>query len=371
MGRIAQAFGIEDKPLLKAERSPRIMGDQFSSMYSYAAPSIVRNDAMSVPSLARCRSLICNTIASFPFNLYRNSTGEELGNPVWLDQPSVSQPRSVTIAWTVDSLFMFGVAYWEVTEVYVEDNRPARFQWVPNNRVTFNVNRMLTQIDAYFIDGFERPQSGIGSVVTFQSFDEGILARGASTIRAAIDTQEAARIAASTPMPTGVLKNSGADLPEKEVAGLLAAWKSSRMQRSTAYLTSTLSYDTIGFSPKDMLYTEAIQNLATEISRLCNVDAFYLSADANNSMTYSNLLDSRKQFVSLTLQPYISQIEDRLSMNDITANGNYVRFDLDHNFLRQEPLTELAILEKLLALELITKDQAMRMTELTPNGMAE
>ncbi len=30
-------------------------------------------------------------------------TGEELGSPVWLEQPSKSQPRSVTIAWTVDS----------------------------------------------------------------------------------------------------------------------------------------------------------------------------------------------------------------------------------------------------------------------------
>ncbi len=32
------------------------------------------------------------------------STGEELGKPLWLEQPSYHQPRSVTIAYTVDSV---------------------------------------------------------------------------------------------------------------------------------------------------------------------------------------------------------------------------------------------------------------------------
>jgi phage portal protein BeeE len=117
-----------------------------------------------------------------------------------------------------------------------------------------------------------------------------------------------------------------------------------------------------------MLYNEAKQDYATQIARLCNVDAFYLSADANNSMTYSNLLDSRKQFVSLSLQPFITAIEDRLSMNDVTANGNEVRFDLDASFLRANPMDELLVIEKLLSLGLIDQNQAMEMTDLTPNG---
>ena len=71
--------------------------------------------------------------------------------------------------------------------------------------------------------------------------------------------------------------------------GLLAAFKTARQNRSTAYLTSTLNYETVGFSPKDMMYNEAVQNLATEIARLCGVPAYYLSADQNTSMTYANI----------------------------------------------------------------------------------
>jgi HK97 family phage portal protein len=206
------------------------------------------------------------------------------------------------------------------------------------------------------------------NMVTFQALSDGILSMGGRVLQAAIDLERSAQIAASTPMATGYIKNTGADLDPKEVQGLLAAWKSARQNRSTAYLTSTLEYNPASFSPKDMMYNEAKQDYATQIARLCNVDAFYLSADANNSMTYSNLLDSRKQFVSLTLQPFISAIEDRLSMNDITANGNEVRFDLDKSFLRANPMDELLVIEKMLALNLITTDQAMEMTDLTPNG---
>ena len=55
-------------------------------------------------------------------------------------------------------------------------------------------------------------------------------------------------------------------------------------------------------------------------------------------------------------------------MNDITPNGQEVRFDLDDSFLRANPMDELLVIEKLLALGLIDVTQAMEMTDLTPNG---
>jgi HK97 family phage portal protein len=210
--------------------------------------------------------------------------------------------------------------------------------------------------------------SGLGSLVTFQAFNEGILNTGSRTIQSAIDVQKAAAIAAGTPMPSGFIRNSGADLPPAEVQGLLASWKAARQNRSTAYLTSTLQYESVGFSPKDMMYNEAIQNLATEISRLCGVPSYYLSADQNTSMTYSNILDERKQLVALAFQPYISAIETRLSMDDISTAGHYVKFDLDASFLRVEPMERLLVLEKMLSLGLISTEQAMEMEDLTPNG---
>ena len=354
---------------IEAQYTPQVMSDNFSYGYtSSGIYSIRRESAMSVPSVARCRNLIAGTIASIPLHLYRRSTGEELGSPLWLEQPSKSQPRSVTIAWTVDSLLMYGQCFWRVTELYADDGRPARFEWVANTRVTYDVDIHNSYVTQYYVDGIAAPMSGLNSLITFQGLDEGILTRGVRTLQAAIDLDKAASIASATPQPTGFLKNSGADLDPKEVQGLLAAWKQARATRSVAYLTSTLDYVTTSYSPKEMGYNEGKQFLSTEIARLCNVPAIYLSADMNSSYTYTNVLDSRKDFVAYSLQPFISAIEDRLSMDDITARGNYIKFAINDTFLRQDPIAELAVIEKLLSLGLITTEQAMEMTDQTPNG---
>ena len=368
MGRILQTFGLEPKPQLQAQSAPQVLGEYSPYAMPFQYAYVSREDALSVPALQRCRNLLAGTIGAIPLELYKKSTNEELGSPAWLEQPSYSQPRSVTIAYTVESLLLYSQAFWKVVEVYQEDGRPSRFEWIANNRVTITLDSTNTFVKSYAVDGMTLPMDGLGSLVTFQSLLPGILNTGIQTIRAAIDVQKAATIAASTPMATGYIKNTGADLDPKEVSGLLAAWKNARNNRSTAYLTSTLEYNPVSFSPKEMMYAEAIQNLATEIARLCNVPAYYVSAEMNNSMTYANVQDERKQFLSLSLQPFISAIEDRLSMDDITARGNVVKFDIDKNFLRTDPLQELAVIEKLLSLNLITQEQAMEMTDLTPNG---
>ncbi len=125
------------KPVIEAQAAPQLMTDQFNYYIPTTLTSVGREEAMSVPSVSRCRNLIAGTIASFPLELYKKSTGEKLGKPLWLEQPSAHQPLSTTIAWTVDSLLFYGVAYWRVTEVYFDDGRPARFEWVAPGRVSF------------------------------------------------------------------------------------------------------------------------------------------------------------------------------------------------------------------------------------------
>ena len=368
MGIFSRAESPFKKSNLEAQYAPQVLGEYSPYAMPFQYAYVSREEALSVPALQRCRNLLAGTIGAIPLELYRKSTNEELGSPVWLQQPSYSQPRSVTIAYTVESLLLYGQSFWQVVEVYNEDGRPSRFEWIANNRVTATLDSTNTFVKSYAVDGKTLPMDGLGSLITFQSLLPGILNTGIQTIRAAIDVQKAAAIAASTPMATGYIKNTGADLDPKEVSGLLAAWRTARNNRSTAYLTSTLEYKPVSFSPKDMMYNEAIQNLATEIARLCNVPAIYVSADQNSSYTYNNVQDERKQFLQLSLQPFISSIEDRLSMDDITARGNVVKFDIDKNFLRTDPMQELAVIEKLLQLELISQEQAMAMTDLTPNG---
>ena len=368
-------FKSAEKPTIEAQYAPAVMDTTYgygsfntNSSFGYNGVGIDRNFALQVSSVARCRNLVAGVISSIDLGLYKKSTGEKLGSPVWLEQPDQRQPRSVTIAATVDSLMFYAVAYWRTTSLYADDGRPSGFEWVANNRVTYTTNKYGTEVQDYFLDGQLVPMSGIGSLVTFQSLLPGVLQSASTTIKAAWDVQKAAAVSAATPMATTILKNNGADLPESQIQGILAGWNSARRNRSTAYLTSTLSAENIGFSPKEMGYVDFSQYLATEISRAMNVPSYLISADMNNSMTYQNILDGRKEFVAYSLQPYISAIEDRLSMNDITNSQNQVRFAVDDTFLRVDAKDRLDIIEKMLNLDLIDVDQARSMEQLTPLG---
>jgi HK97 family phage portal protein len=351
--------------ILEAQYAPQVMGENMPSLYNAIFARISRHDAMSVPSVARARNLICGTVASIPLEYYKTSTGEVIAPPRWIKQLSKSQPSFVTLTWCVDSLLFYGVAYLLVTERYAEDGRPAQFEWVANSRVTFTTDLEGMFVTQYYVDA---KAIDMNDIVTIQGFDEGVLERGSRTIQAAIDVDRAAAVNSAQAQPAGFLKNTGADLPPSEVQGLLAAWKRSRLNNSTAYLTSTLDYSPVSFSPKDMMYNEAIQNLSTQIARTMNVPAYYLSADQNTTMTYANVQDERKQFYALSIEPYIQAIQSRLSMDDISTAGHEVRFAVFDSFLKSDPLVELQVIEKLLSLGLISTEQAMEMTDLTPNG---
>jgi HK97 family phage portal protein len=351
--------------ILEAQYAPQVMGENMPSLYNAIFARISRHDAMSVPSVARARNLICGTVASIPLEYYKTSTGEVIAPPRWIKQLSKNQPSFVTLTWCVDSLLFYGVAYLLVTERYAEDGRPAQFEWVANSRVTFTTDLEGIMVTQYYVDA---KAIDMNDIVTIQGFDEGVLERGSRTIQAAIDVDRAAATNSAQAQPAGFLKNTGADLPPAEVQGLLAAWKRSRLNNSTAYLTSTLDYSPVSFSPKDMMYNEAIQNLSTQIARTMNVPAYYLSADQNTTMTYANVQDERKQFYALSIEPYIQAIQSRLSMDDISTAGHEVRFAVFDSFLKSDPLVELQVIEKLLSLGLISTEQAMEMTDLTPNG---
>jgi len=369
MGFWRDLVAPQSKPSITAQEAPPVVTDAFT-VYTPFTPfqSVSRADALSVPAVMRCRNLIATTIGTMKLETYSKATKEELPNFPWVNQLSKSAPNSVILTALVDALLFYGVGYLEVTEVYQDDNRPARFDFVNNTRVTVQLNKLNTFVEFYSVDGRERPMSGVGSLVTFQAPIDGILNVGGRILRAAIDLEKASATAAASPQPSGVLKNSGADMSEREVQGLLASWRSARAKNSTAFLSSVLDYQPIQFAPKDMMYNEAQQNMATQIARLCNIPAYYISAEQNTSMTYTNIQDERRQFVALSLQPYVSAVEERLSMDDLSANTQFIAFDMDSGFLRANPLERLAVIEKMLALDLITVEQAREMEDLSPNG---
>jgi HK97 family phage portal protein len=323
-----------------------------------------RSDAMSVPAVARGRNLVAGTIASMPLEMFvQDVTTQEVRQvpPLpWVQQPQDDMPRMTTLAYTVDSLWFYGRAYWIVTEVYAEDGRPRKFRWVDPLDVTFDVDLNTGLVTRYYVRLNPVPVSGVGSLVVFTSIDEGLLVRAGQTIETCVQLERSALDFARNPAPSVTLKNTGVDLPADQVQSLLDRWRESRRSSggAVAYLSAALELDSVGFSPKELAMVEAREFQVLEIARATGLPAGLLSANIG-SMTYQSVQAERRALVDLALQPYMSAIEQRLSMDDVTPRGTTLMFT-PNDFLRATPIEEAQLLSVLLDREVITIDEARR-----------
>jgi HK97 family phage portal protein len=322
---------------------------------------------MQVPAVARARNIIAGTISTLGMNSYNDITGAKIEGRKILEQPDPALPLAVTMAWTVEDLLFHGRSFWQVLEVSNEDGRPTQARRIDPTRVTFTTDLNTQEIvNGFYIEGGLLPATGVGSLIMFSGLDEGILNRGGRTISTALKLEEAVQRMASEPNPTMVIKNSGVDLPPEQVSSLLAQWKQARATRSTAYLSGPLDVTTFGYDAGQMQLTESRLNTASEIARMCNIPAWYLNAESA-SATYSNVSAERRSLVDFSLRPYMSCIEERLTMNDVTPRGQKVRFDLD-DYLRGNPLEQVEVLSKMLEAGIINVEEAREEMDLAPRG---
>jgi len=330
----------------------------------FSTTSTSRHDAMSVPAVARARNLVAGTIASMPLEMFVQDAATQEITPVapfpWVRQPQADTPRSTTIAYTVDSLFFYGRAYWMVTEVYQEDGRPKAFRWVDPLDVTFDVDIVTGLVTRYYFRLSPVPRSGVGSLVVFTYIDEGLLQRAGQTIRTCVELERSSLEFARNPAPSITLKNTGVDLPTDQVQSLLERWRESRRASggAVAYLSAAMELDSVGFSPKDLTMVDAREFQVREIARATGIPPSLLGV-SSGSMTYENVQSERRGLVDLALQPFMSSIEQRLSMDDVTPRGTSLMFR-PSDFLRATPIEEAQLLSVLLTHQVITLDEARR-----------
>ena len=332
-----------------------------------------RSEAMSVPAIARARNLIAGTIAGMPLLSYvddeQAGTNVEIPRLPWMRQPEADTPRATTLAYTVDSLLFYGRGYWRVTDIYREDGRPRQFEWIDPTYVTFDIDLETGRITRYYVNLTPVPASGIGSLVVFSSLDEGILIRGGQTIKAAFELEAATVNYARNPAPSITLKNTGMDLPSEQVEKLLSRWRESRRSSggSVAYLSAALDMSSVGFSPKDMMLVDAREYQVAEIARLTGIPPWYLGAETGGSMTYSNVNSTRRDLLDFSLHPYVSAIEQRLSMDDVTPRGTHVSFSFT-DFLRSSPIERAQLYNALVPLGILTPEEARQLEDTAPGG---
>jgi phage portal protein BeeE len=331
------------------------------------ATNTTRQLAMSVPSVARARNIICGTIGSLPLTTFNRITGQYVDPHRVINQPDPRVAGFVIYNWLAEDIWMYGAGYGQVLEMYAttDGGRVRAWTRVSPERVTVDTDFLNTEINGYKVDGKAVPLQGVGSLIRFDGPDEGLLHRAGKTISAAVYLENAAVNYAREPAPSMVLKSNGTNLTAERISALLTAWKTARQSRSTAFLNADVNLEQFGFDPKSMQLAEARQYVALELARACGIPAYFLSAE-QTSMTYSNAVTERRSLVDFSLRPILKAIEERLSLPDFVPNPVMVRFALD-DFLRGNALERAQVYEILNRIGAMSVEQIQREEDLIPN----
>jgi HK97 family phage portal protein len=323
--------------------------------------------AMSVPSIARARGIICGTVGSLPLTTFNRITGEYVDPHRVINQPDPRVAGFVIYCWLAEDIWLYGAGYGIVQEMYsaTDGGRVRAWTRVSPERVTVDTDFLNTTITGYKVDGKSVPMQGVGSIIRFDGPDEGLLHRAGKTVAAAVYLENAAVNYAKEPAPSMVLKSNGTNLTAERISSLLSAWKTARQSRSTAFLNADVELQQFGFDPKTMQLSEARQYVALELARACGIPAYFLSAE-QTSMTYSNAVNERRSLVDFSLRPILKAIEERLSLPDFLPNPVMARFSLD-DFLRGNPLERAQVYEILNRIGAMSVEQIQREEDLIPN----
>jgi HK97 family phage portal protein len=260
-----------------------------------------------------------------------------------------------------EDLLFTGQGYLRIMELGT-DGRPLSAEWISVSRVTRTLDALGHNVRYYSVDGNVVPENGLGSLIPFTGYDEGLLVRAGTTILTALALEKAVKRFADEPTPNVVLK-SNLPMPAERVTALLNSWKEARQTRGTAFVNDTIDFQSIGFSPEQLTLNQARQYMASEIARACNLPEYYVGGNAGGSMTYSNVTAERRSLIDLSLRPLMSCITQRLSDNDITPRGSVVKYNLEE-FYSPSAQERAQIYTQLIPLGVMTVEEAREREDL-------
>lgn len=335
---------------------------QYAQPFDYFGLSAVtRAQAMQVPAVARARNIICATIGSLPLEVRRESNNSKVPTPPFIRQPDPRMTGQSVYTFLAEDLLFTGQGYLRILELGT-DGRPLSAEWISVSRITRTLDSLGHNVRYYSVDGNRVPETGLGSLIPFTGYDEGLLVRAGTTILTALALEKAVKRFADEPTPNVVLK-SNLPMPAERVTALLNSWKEARQTRGTAFVNDTIDFQSIGFSPEQLTLNQARQYMASEIARACNLPEYYVGGNAGGSMTYSNVTAERRSLIDLSLRPLMTSITQRLSDNDITPRGSIVKYNLEE-FYSPSAQERADIYSKLIPLGVMTVEEAREREDL-------
>lgn len=378
---VVSTFALPEPPATAVEPAPRPVQYPSAIERQLAIAKAERwfaAEAEAIPAVRKALHVIVGTASSFALSAWRGNEQLAQFAVPWVTQPDPDRTSQAMLSRTIRAGIWHDLAVWRKI--------PGGFRFVRNGRLT----RVDDESDPdapprYLIDGQPTPQSDL-VVFDFAGFG-GLRTYGVPLLDIFQRLMVATGRYADDPVPSTVLKNTGRDVDEDTIDGILNRWEAQRAVHSTGFLNAYLDLKTVGYSARDLQLVETMEAATKDVARLFGLPGFALGVDEGSSMTYANVTDRRRDVID-ALRPWTSPIVQTLSMDEFVVQiteqgatavrrgryvplGTDVRFDVD-DYLREGFVARIGALTQALstpAVEgaLMTLGEARRLEPTIPN----
>jgi HK97 family phage portal protein len=330
----------------------------------------------SLPSVARCTSLICDTIAGMPWQIFRGDY-EQLVTPDWILDPQALRPDGrIVDPSTLLEVRLSGVEFWTnwiTAALWFGDG----YLYVPVRDETGAPKPPLWQLHPYDVqirDGtywIKDIPLPVGTVVHLRGrapywngHGRGVISEHGLDLGLAATLRTYSTGVFNTGVPAGYLKSTQPNMTAEQAAALKATWLAQHggARKSIAVLNATTDFTPISISPVDAQLNAAREWSLRDVALAFGIQPYMLGVPGDSS-TYANVESRMIEFKTFTLNPWQRRIESALDAQLPRGTSLKIRTD---GLLRADTSTRYAAYQTALTAGFMTVDEVRALENRAP-----
>jgi hypothetical protein len=290
----------------------------WSDIFGADAVFVTREEAMTLPPVAKGRAILTGQIAPAPLRAY-DKNGLAAEQPKWLWHTDGAVSPHLRMLWTVDDLIFAGFSLWGTTRDAagaITDATRIPIEWW-----TFDAEGRIV-VQGELVDELE--------VILIPGPSEGLLQFATRSIRAAIALEHSYIKRAQNPIPLVELhETTEGSLEEDEIEDMIQAYADARQDENgtVTFTPATIELKVHG-EQSPQLAIEGRNFAKIDVANFMNLPGAALDGSLSTaSLTYSTGEDKRNEIADYSIAYWADPIAARFSQDDVVGEGIRVRHD--------------------------------------------
>ena len=335
----------------------------------------------TIPAVARCTSIICDTIAGLPWHIFRDDY-EQLATPAWIEDPQALRVDGrVVDPGVLEDVRLSAVEFWTnwiTAALWFGDGFlyvPVRDEMGAPKPPIWQIHPRHVKIEAgsYWVGDGEVPLPADtiihlrGEPPYWSGRGSGVVDRHGLDLGFAAVVRQYASQTFATGVPAGYLKSHQPSMTADQAAQLRDVWMAQHGGRRTiAVLNSTTEFQPIAISPVDAQLDLAQTAAMRAIALAFGVPPYMLGVPGDSS-TYANVESRMIELRQFTLLPWQRRIESVLDAQ--LPRGTELKIRTD-GLLRADTSARYSAYQTAITAGFMTVDEVRRLEDLAPLELA-